>query len=936
MQALVFQHINEKEGFMNKITAYVSTAIAVGATLSTTNAFSATIAQTFTENYQCNDTVTLKAQTGISQQQLIQSCNEIAETDQIFHNFFSTTPDTPLPNDNNDTLDVYIYLSSAEYKAKAGDHFDISTNNGGIYLEGDPTDVNNQAVFIAHICEDSWIPFSCSYQGQVYNLQHEYVHYLDGRFNVSGPFGTFNYNAGLAEGLADFLAHGEDYTRTLEGVDKLDIPPFYNILTADYSHPDLYKWGYLAMHYVSNLHRAEYDLILDALRSGNTTNFRSTAKAVATRIGGGFDNYVTSISSALPIVEGDLPADNTFGSCDLEHKYVRYVDDPSTSNISVTNYTEVPLRLMWISNISGEAGTSEITRLTQGEEYNNNFWRNNDRFMMMSDNRECVGVGVIGETSRFEIDAPMVANVVPDQLPPANEVGSCDLARPYFRATTSADATITNNSNDTIQLRWVSHLTGQRSDTVYATLTSGQSYNASSWTTGDRMIFVDSTNNCKGVAVFNEGSNTFAINGDLPDNQAPKAVANGPYTGSTSTPITFSSSGSTDADGQIVDFLWTFGDGTTSTQANPTHTYFAENTFNVTLTVTDDSGLNNTVTTTAIISNDDDGSTTPVPNVCSSQPSITSGRLTNGEAACLGNSSAIWLSIADVSSHSSITIRTAHGSGDLNLDYSNSGWPNGANSHGSSDNSGNNECIHVTGADQYWGYIKVGGSNGSASILVEFDGTGCSSTSNNTAPVAVVNGPYSGFTNSAVIFSSQGSVDNEGPILSYHWDFGDNSTSNLSDPSHTYSSAGTYSVTLTVTDNDGATTTSSTTATISNSPTGGDNVANACASESASSGWIEVNDDICIPVGNWNNAISYYGFEIPAGTTSITISADHGSGDGNLYYQASNWANESSYNASSENPGNSESITITSPAAGYHYFSIVGAQSGMAVKVNLQ
>lgn len=832
---------------MKTITAYVSTTLAVGAALGTTDAFSATIEQTFTENYQCNDTVTLKAQTGVSQQQLIQSCNEIAETDQVFHNFFNTNPDVPLPNDNNDTLDVYIYLSSAEYKAKAGDHFDISTNNGGIYLEGDPSDVNNQAKFIAHICEESWVPFSCSYQGQVYNLQHEYVHYLDGRFNVSGPFGTFNYNAGLAEGLADFLAHGEEYARTINGVDQLDIPPLYNILTADYGHPDIYKWGYLAMHYVSNAHRAEYDLIVDALRSGSTADFRSTAKEVAARIGGGFDSYVTSISSALPINQGELPADNTFGGCDLEHKYVRYVDDPSTSNISVTNYTEVPLRLMWISNVTGDAGTSEIARLSQGDEYNNNFWRNNDRFMMMSDNRECVGVGVIGETSTFEVNAPMVANVVPDILPPANEVGSCNLERPYFRANTSANATITNNSNDSIQLRWINHITGQRSDTVYATLNSGQSYNANSWTTGDRMVFVDSANNCKGVAVFNEGSNTFSINGDLPDNQAPTAVANGPYTGLTNSPISFSSTGSADTDGEIVSFLWTFGDGTTSAQASPTHTYSSANAYDVTLTVTDDNGLKNTVNTTAVISTDDGGTTTPVPDVCSSQAPITGGRLTAGEAACLGNSSAIWLSIADINSHNSITIRTAHGSGDVNLDYSNSGWPNGTNSHGSSVNPGNSECIHVAGGDQYWGYIKVEGSNGSASILVEFDGAGCGSPPNNSAPVA-----------------------------------------------------------------------------------------NACANESASSGWIEPSDDICVPVGNWNSAISYYGFEVPVGTVSFTISADHGSGDGNLYYQASNWANESNYDASSENLGNSESITISSPSAGHHYFSVVGAQSGMAVKVELK
>jgi PKD repeat protein len=47
---------------------------------------------------------------------------------------------------------------------------------------------------------------------------------------------------------------------------------------------------------------------------------------------------------------------------------------------------------------------------------------------------------------------------------------------------------------------------------------------------------------------------------------------------------------STDPDGTIVGWLWNFGDGNTSTQQNPIHTYTAGGTYTVTLTVTDDDG----------------------------------------------------------------------------------------------------------------------------------------------------------------------------------------------------------------------------------------------------------------------------------------------------------------------------------------------------------
>lgn len=72
------------------------------------------------------------------------------------------------------------------------------------------------------------------------------------------------------------------------------------------------------------------------------------------------------------------------------------------------------------------------------------------------------------------------------------------------------------------------------------------------------------------------------------ENRLPKANFKGKQTQKT-LGVTFTDR-SKDVDGVIISWYWTFGDGGTSVEQNPVHFYTTVGTFNVTLTVTDDSG----------------------------------------------------------------------------------------------------------------------------------------------------------------------------------------------------------------------------------------------------------------------------------------------------------------------------------------------------------
>jgi PKD repeat protein len=92
--------------------------------------------------------------------------------------------------------------------------------------------------------------------------------------------------------------------------------------------------------------------------------------------------------------------------------------------------------------------------------------------------------------------------------------------------------------------------------------------------------------------------------------QPPVANPAGPYTGTVGSPVQFNGSGSSDPDGSVASYQWSFGDGGTASTMSPTHAYTAAGTYTVQLSVTDNSGLSGSAKTSVTIT----APTTPPPS----------------------------------------------------------------------------------------------------------------------------------------------------------------------------------------------------------------------------------------------------------------------------------------------------------------------------------
>ncbi len=208
-----------------------------------------TMDELFEPTYKCSETLKMRIQKdSVSQAQKNKICFDLGEQEKRFHHAMRTQ-NLPVEDDYNADLELIIFASPDDWRLYGSYLFNVSTNNGGIYIEGDPAREDNQARFFAHLA--TWKD-----EFEVWNLKHEYTHYLDGRFNQYGAFGHYpeNRTTWWSEGVAEYLANGQCFARGLDEIEQSGtIPSLQSILYLTYSDTTamIYSWSYSVHRYMN-------------------------------------------------------------------------------------------------------------------------------------------------------------------------------------------------------------------------------------------------------------------------------------------------------------------------------------------------------------------------------------------------------------------------------------------------------------------------------------------------------------------------------------------------------------------------------------------------------------------------------------------------------------------------------------------------------------
>ncbi len=236
----------------------------------------------------CSDHVTIHV-ASLTEGQMGEICQDIKNTEEEFHQILSTHSQ-PVNDDVNDLINVYVFDGYKHYIDNVAKVSGLSNNpKGGYFYEGNPfNDTKKPAVYLFVSSSDVF---------SVWNLKHEFTHYLNARFVKYGHVKDSALYLFWEEGLAEFIAKKETNNSAMtlaKGKNIKTLSDIFDVTYADGSD-DVYLWSYLGIRYLVENQIGSVHQIIQALRNDDDLAFRLTLKTVAESQDNDFQLWLKSL-----------------------------------------------------------------------------------------------------------------------------------------------------------------------------------------------------------------------------------------------------------------------------------------------------------------------------------------------------------------------------------------------------------------------------------------------------------------------------------------------------------------------------------------------------------------------------------------------------------------------------------------------------------------
>jgi PKD repeat protein len=547
------------------------------------------------------------------------------------------------------------------------------------------------------------------------------------------------------------------------------------------------------------------------------------------------DGALTSTTESITVTEPAIPPSI------VSQPTSQTVNEGQTATFSVTAQGTAPLGYQWRMNGSNIAGaiasvynTPPTTVADDGASY------------------DCVVSNSAGSVT----SSAAVLTVVDATAPAITQVQASGL--------TETTATITWTTNEPADSQVFYRRTGTSSyqqSPLDPTLTAAHTVALAGLEPATDYEYRVQSADAAGNVAFSTPDSTFTT---LASNELPTAaVTADPTSGTAPLSVSFDGSSSSDPDGTVASWAWDFGDGSTGSGSTASHTYPNPGAYVTTLTVTDDRGGTDSATVSILVN---EPPTPPTVTSDPSDQSVPEGQTATFTVAASGTAPLAYqwqrdgtdIGGATQSSYTTPAVTAADDGSAYRCVVTNDGGSDVSNAAVLTVVDGTPPTITrlktrnvtETSANVTWGtdeaadgqvFYRPAGSSTyqqtavdpqlvtnhtvalaalqagtsyeyhvrSADALdnaaVSADGTFTTTSGTNQPPTASFTAdPTSGEAPLTVSVDGSASSDSDGSIASWSWNFGDGATATGPTSSHQYTVAGDYTVTLTVTDNDGA------------------------------------------------------------------------------------------------------------------------------------